>query len=764
MAKKGEAKVTFTAETSGFTKEIANINKSLGRLKSDLKATNAELKANGDSFEVLSDKQKILKEITEENAQKMQTLQKKLASCEKYLGKNSNEYDKLYKQLNNVKAEQSRFQSELKQTESALERVAKEADDVSDELDDLGNSFKKASKNVDKIDGDFTVLKGTLSELAADGIEFAVEGLADFAGYLLDLPQETKEFRTNIAKLQGATKQYGYDVEETNQLMEEMYGYFSDEQVATNAITNLQGMGLSQSELNSTLDSAVAVWTAYGDSIPIESLTESINETSQVGKVTGVLADALNWAGISEDNFNQKLEACKNTQERAKLVTDTLNKAYGESKTAFDNATQGAQEAERAQYRLKEQQAKLAEGIEPLTTKLDTLKAELLENVTPAVSGLAEELGNSADNMLGLIKNIESLEGTGLGELFSDIGGLAKDNPDSPLSYTQFEDSQNESLRETGNLLLWIGDVYDGIKNKGMNCFDAMTYASQRWGSETKTQADEVATVHQEKMQMMERSADTSAQNSQRVIKDSLKDTENSLHQFDPQWKLSKPSTTDAEQQREKLLTNTTSKLTSYNPSWKISKPNTQPAEQGTQTGLNNCTSKLRSWNPSWSIKSPNSNVDISGALANIRSKLANASFTVGITGVVKNIVNNVKSKFNWRGGIGNISWHDSGAIVTKPTLFSTPMGLQGVGDKYKGSGTNAEAILPLDSFYQHLDNTIYSGNVLIAQEIRALREDVNNLNLTLDIDGTRIAQTTAEANDYVNYTRQSLFDRGVNI
>lgn len=38
----------------------------------------------------------------------------------------------------------------------------------------------------------------------------------------------------------------------------------------------------------------------FGDALPIEGLIESANETAKVGKVTGVLADALNWAGISE--------------------------------------------------------------------------------------------------------------------------------------------------------------------------------------------------------------------------------------------------------------------------------------------------------------------------------------------------------------------------------------------------------------------------------------------------------------------------------
>ena len=87
--------------------------------------------------------------------------------------------------------------------------------------------------------------------------------------------------------------------------------------MATNAVTNLMGLQTSQESLTSLTDAAIGVWSAYGDSIPIESLTESMNETAQVGQVTGVLADALNWAGISEDDFNSKLANTNSTQERA---------------------------------------------------------------------------------------------------------------------------------------------------------------------------------------------------------------------------------------------------------------------------------------------------------------------------------------------------------------------------------------------------------------------------------------------------------------
>ena len=49
------------------------------------------------------------------------------------------------------------------------------------------------------------------------------------------------------------------------------------------------------------------------------------------------------------------------------------------------------------------------------------------------------------------------------------------------------------------------------------------------------------------------------------------------------------------------------------------------------------------------------------------------------------------------------VDWYWKGGIFTKPTV----LGGIGVGDKYKGMGSNAEAVIPLDSMYNNLRNIV---------------------------------------------------------
>ncbi len=65
-------------------------------------------------------------------------------------------------------------------------------------------------------------------------------------------------------------------------------------------------MWKTEQDITKWTNIAAGVYGTFGDALPIEGMIESANETAKVGEVTGSLADALNWVGISEDAFNEK--------------------------------------------------------------------------------------------------------------------------------------------------------------------------------------------------------------------------------------------------------------------------------------------------------------------------------------------------------------------------------------------------------------------------------------------------------------------------
>ena len=234
------------------------------------------------------------------------------------------------------------------------------------------------------------------------------------------MPEATEEYRSMMAKLEGSTKSFGYSADFSKEQFDNFYSYLGDNQMATNAITNLMGIGTSTESISKIAEGAIGVWATYGDSIPIESLTEAINETITVGKVTGTMADTINWAKVSqdelgkalsgnseaqkafnkaisegeavEDAFNEALATTTDTQERADIVAQFLNSTYGESKKTYDEMTGSIQDAKTAENELQETQAKLAESVEPVQTALTNLKTQALELLLPVVEKVSQLL------------------------------------------------------------------------------------------------------------------------------------------------------------------------------------------------------------------------------------------------------------------------------------------------------------------------------------------------------------------------------------
>lgn len=374
--------IEIGGDTTKLGKALESSEKQTRSLQGELKEVERLLKLDPGNTELLAQKQKLLTEAVEETARKLDTLKDAEAQVIEQFNRGEIGEDQL-----------RAFQREIIKTESELDGFRSTLDGTNDELKNVGDSAESSS------DG-FTIMGGALADLTANIISGAVSKIGDLIGSLFELSEATEEYRTMQAKLEGSAKTFGYSMDFANGKYEDFYKYLGDDQASTNAITNLLGLGTSTESVTALAEGAIAVWSAYGDSIPIEGLTEALNETAQVGKVTGSLADALNWAGISEDDFNAKLEKCSTTQERADLIAKTLNDTYGDSKKAYDELNNSVLDANEAELALKDTQAQLGETMAPVNTAINDLKNKALEKLVP----LVETLANGFLNLLTWLK------------------------------------------------------------------------------------------------------------------------------------------------------------------------------------------------------------------------------------------------------------------------------------------------------------------------------------------------------------------------
>lgn len=228
--------------------------------------------------------------------------------------------------------------------------MAKCSDEVMRFSRTVRNGFGSAVKNIGKVGA------------ALAGISFA--GIT--AGFI-GMAEATEEYRKAQGKLETAFQAAGYSSEVAQKAYKGFYGILGDVDTATEASQLLAQMTRSQEDVTKWTRIAAGVNGTWGDSLPIEGLIESINETQNVGTVTGNLADALNWAGVQEDDFNAKLAKCSTEAQKNALIMQTLEALYGDAADAFYKNNAALVQARETQDSLSKITAKL--GISSLIAK-----------------------------------------------------------------------------------------------------------------------------------------------------------------------------------------------------------------------------------------------------------------------------------------------------------------------------------------------------------------------------------------------------------
>ncbi|MCU7380855.1 hypothetical protein OBO34_21305 [Clostridiales Family XIII bacterium ASD5510] len=211
--------------------------------------------------------------------------------------------------------------------------------------------------------------------------------------------EATREYRTEMGKLEAAFTTAGHTTDAAKKTYEDLFAVLGEEDTSVEAANHLAKLTDNEKDLNTWTDICTGVFATFGDSLPIEGLTEAANETAKVGQVTGPLADALNWAGVSEDEFNQKLAACSTEQERQALITKTLNGLYGEASDNYKKVNGDVMEANRAQAKLTDSLARIGAIAEPIMTTLKDKAADLLNGV----AGLLETFANAPSGIQALV-------------------------------------------------------------------------------------------------------------------------------------------------------------------------------------------------------------------------------------------------------------------------------------------------------------------------------------------------------------------------
>lgn len=260
------------------------------------------------------------------------------------------------------------------ENEQANKAIAETADNATEASNETQNAFGKIGKVAGSI---------------AKGIGIAGAALG---GAWLAAIEGSREYRTEMGKLDTAFQASGHSSEVAKKTYSDLNAVLGDSGQAVEAAQHLAKLTDNEKDLQTWTDICTGVYATFGESLPIEGLTEAANETAKTGQLTGGLTDALNWAGISEDEFQEKLDSCTTEQERQNLIMNTLNKTYKSASDQYKTTNKDVMDSQKAQEKLTDAFAELGRIGEPILTAIKTKVADMVSAAVPHLENFVNKI------------------------------------------------------------------------------------------------------------------------------------------------------------------------------------------------------------------------------------------------------------------------------------------------------------------------------------------------------------------------------------
>ena len=318
------------------------------------------------------------------------------------------------------------------EAQKSIAQVKKELQGVAQESTTASEKFGAAMQGIAKT-----------AAIAVAAITAVITAVVAFGKSTLDTQKQ-------MAQLNSAFQAAGKSVADAASVYKGFFRFLGDSDTAIEASNLLIKLTQDEQNLAQWTKILQGVYASFPDSLPIEGLVESANETARVGTVTGNLADALNWAGENEDAFNEKLAQTTSLEEREALIRETLNRLYGQAAEYYEKNNQAILQYNESQAESQRKSAELGAVITPLLTQLNYLSAAImtalkpaLEKVIPYISGFVMWLTAAISGTSAVTKAL-----TGSSESIKNVGDATSKALDKTTGSTNKVNSGLQDIKK----------------------------------------------------------------------------------------------------------------------------------------------------------------------------------------------------------------------------------------------------------------------------------------------------------------------------
>lgn len=421
MSSVDEMVIKWSMDSKNFTDGLSTMNRSMNVLKSEFNVTSNKLKDFGSETDQLKNKQDYLTKAMELQSLKVETLRKSYDKQVEATGENSREAENLAVKLNNQINHYNKLEKELADTNAELETQS--------------SKWTKVSKNLETASNKAKDFGGKLSNL---GGSLTTKVTAPLTAIFAVATKGTEELRMDMSKLETNIKSAGLSVEKTNEQFTYLSAITGESDSSIEALSNLLSSGLTDNQMQQAVDNLSGAVVKFPDTLKIESLADSMQETLATGAATGQYGELLERLGLNLDDFNLGLEKASKSGTAQQYVLDTLSKqGLSQLNEEYKKSNQSAIESAESQQKLQMKFAELGTKLTPVLTTITDVTSRLLDKFLNLDEG-------TQDNIIkfGLFAAATGPVIGTIGKLSNGIGGTIDFANKGIKAFKKFKDSQ----------------------------------------------------------------------------------------------------------------------------------------------------------------------------------------------------------------------------------------------------------------------------------------------------------------------------------
>ena len=426
--------IEIGGDTTGLSKALSGVNKEINATQKQLRDVERLLKMDPGNVELIAQRERLLGQAVAETTTKLDAL------------KDAQQQVQAQFERGDIGVEQyEALQREITATEQSLKSLQQQAQQSTSRLEKVAGVANKISAGAGKV---ATTMAPVTTGIAALG-----------AAAVATIPA-TQELRSDLSRLDANAQENAVSADAAREAWRQFAIQSGETDSAVEATSNLLQAGFTESNLQKAVEGLAGAAQRFPDTLKIESLADSLQETLATGTATGAFGELLDRLGIGAENFSAQLEDCTNEAARQNLVLQTLADAgLNDTYNAWAKNNEEMIANQDATLRLQEATSQLAETMLPAVTSLTEAAAELLgwfNNLDPAiqkllvtllgivaaispvsnaVSGFSSLIGTLSTTVIpGISGAFGTLTGTVLPGVASSFSGLASFVISNPIA------------------------------------------------------------------------------------------------------------------------------------------------------------------------------------------------------------------------------------------------------------------------------------------------------------------------------------------